>query len=98
MASATASALDLETMADLLARLGDVPPERVRLIPAPGTATERDVIEMEARTNRLFELVDGTLVEKAMGFRESMLAAALIGISVTSSSAVNWALSSAPTV
>jgi Uma2 family endonuclease len=54
-----------ETVADLLRRLGDIPPERVRLKPAPGTATEADLERPE--------LIDGTLVEKAMGSREGML-------------------------
>ncbi len=70
------------TIADLLERLGDIPAYRVLLDPAPGTATERDVIELHDRENRLFELVDGTLVEKVMGFDESiyamLLAASLI--------------------
>ena len=63
-----------ETIADLLARLGDIPAERVRSRPAPGTATERDVIAVHDRENRLCELVDGTLVEKVMGFDESIYA------------------------
>jgi Uma2 family endonuclease len=67
-----------ENVADLLARLGDVPPWRVRLQPPPGTATERDVLDLRARTKRLYELVDGVLVEKAMGFRESLLVAAVV--------------------
>jgi Uma2 family endonuclease len=67
----------LTTVADLLHRLGDVPPERVRLQPAPGTATEQDVLTIEARENRLCELVEGVLVEKAMGYYESRLAGAL---------------------
>lgn len=62
------------TMADLLAQLGDIPPFRVRLRPPPGEATEADVLALHDHENRLFELVDGVLVEKAMGFRESMLA------------------------
>lgn len=62
------------TMADLLERLGDIPPHRVRLRPLPGTATEADVAAIQAREKRLFELVDGVLVEKAMGARESLLA------------------------
>lgn len=62
------------TVADLLARLGDLPPGRIWLNPPPGTATERDVIEAHDRWNRLCELVDGVLVEKAMGYLESMLA------------------------
>jgi Uma2 family endonuclease len=66
------------TIADLLRRLGNIPPERVRLYPTPGTATERDVIEIEARENRLCELVDGVLVEKTVGYYESLLAVTLI--------------------
>jgi len=66
------------TVADLLEQLGDVPPSRVRLAPPPGAAGERDVIEIHGRENRLFELVDGVLVEKAMGFEESGWAALLI--------------------
>ena len=65
------------TVADLLHELGDIPADRVRLRPAPGTATERDVIEIEAREKRLCELIDGVLVEKTVGFDESLVAAAL---------------------
>jgi Uma2 family endonuclease len=61
-------------MADLLDHLGNVDPQRVRLKPTPGTATEKDVIEIERREQRLYELVDGVLVEKVMGFKESALA------------------------
>ena len=39
---------NLETVADLLERLGGIPPERVRMKPYPGTATEQDVIAAEA--------------------------------------------------
>lgn len=67
-----------ETMADLLARLGGVSPDRVRLHPTPGTATEADVAAIQAKEKRLFELLDGVLVEKAMGYRESILAAELL--------------------
>jgi Uma2 family endonuclease len=62
------------TLADLLERFGAIPAARIRYDPPPGTATEQDVIRLEARENRLFELVDGVLVEKAMGFYESFLA------------------------
>jgi Uma2 family endonuclease len=68
----------IETLADLLHRLGDIPLERIRFRPYLGTATEQDVIEAEARTDRLCELVDGVLVEKAMGYYESRLAVVLI--------------------
>jgi Uma2 family endonuclease len=62
------------TIADLLERLGNVPPHRVRLHPTPGTATEKDVIKAHDREKRLCELVVGTLVEKTVGVQESMLA------------------------
>ncbi len=58
--------------------LGGVPLERIPLYPPPGTATERDVIEIESRSGRICELVDGVLVEKAMGYYESLLAAEII--------------------
>ncbi len=48
------------TMADTLNQLGDIPPNRVRMNPLPGTATERDLLAVLDHTNRLCELVDGT--------------------------------------
>lgn len=77
MNAALVSPPAIETLADLLHRLGDVPLERIRFRPSPGLATEQDVIEAEARTGRLCELVDGVLVEKAMGYYESRLAMVL---------------------
>ena len=59
-----------ETVADLLTRLGGVPPGRVRMKPDVGTATAAD---LAANPGPLCELIDGVLVEKAMGDRESML-------------------------
>ena len=67
----------VETLADLVDRLGGIPLDRIRFHPPPGTATEYDVIEAEQRENRLCELVDGVLVEKPMGYRESILAVAI---------------------
>jgi Uma2 family endonuclease len=66
------------TVADLLERLGGVPPERVLLVPTPGTATEKDVVELDDHADRLCELIDGVLVEKAMGDYESAVASAMI--------------------
>jgi Uma2 family endonuclease len=74
MSQATIAAPEIKTLADLRRRLGGIALERIWFHPAPGTATEKDVIEAEARENRLCELVDGTLVEKAMGFEEALLA------------------------
>jgi Uma2 family endonuclease len=74
MATATPPIVRPDTMADLLARLGDIPPGRVLIRPTPGTATEQDVIDIHDRENRLCELIDGVLVEKTMGFNESIIA------------------------
>jgi Uma2 family endonuclease len=62
------------TLTDLAERFGSMPAWRIRNAPAPGTATEQDVIDIEARENRLCELVDGVLVEKTVGFFESIFA------------------------
>ena len=62
------------TVADLLERFGPMPDGRIRTDPPPGTATEQDVIDIEARESRLCELVDGVLVEKTVGIYESYLA------------------------
>ena len=81
MRTAALSPPTIETLADLLDRLGGVPPERIRFRPYPGTATEADVLAaLEAPDKRLYELVDGVLVEKAMGSSESILAAWLMVI------------------
>ena len=63
-----------ETLADLLANLGGISPQRVRANPSPGTATEMDLIKANDHTGRLFELVDGALVEKVVGYPEAALA------------------------
>ena len=68
----------MATIGDLLKRLGDIPARRVRLHPTPGTATEKDVIEILDREKRPCELVEGTLVEKPVGFEESDIACLLI--------------------
>ena len=50
---------------ELLERLGGIDPARVRLTPTPGTATAEDAEWLHDR-GLLCELIDGTLVEKAM--------------------------------
>lgn len=67
-----------ETLADLLERLGGIPLERIRLHPPPGTATEQHVLAALAADGRACELVDGVLVEKAVGYTESVLAMLLV--------------------
>jgi Uma2 family endonuclease len=68
-----------DNLAELLERLGHIPPERIRLRPPPGMATEADVLAaLEGPHKRLCELIDGVLVEKPMGYTESILASYLI--------------------
>lgn len=63
------------TVADLLHRLGGIPPERVVMDPPPGTATEADLLRMQDTLRLgLFELIDRTLVRKPKGTPESYLA------------------------
>ena len=63
---------------EFLDELGGISPARVCMIPPPGLATEQDVINADDHQDRLCELVEGVLVEKPMGLKESILAAALI--------------------
>ena len=87
----------IKTLADLRKRLGGIPLDRIWFHPAPGTATEKDVLEVEVRENRLCELVDGTLVEKAMGFEESRLAFELGPWSAHMSARMTLEFASVPT-
>lgn len=67
------------TVADLVAELGDIPLERIRLHPPIGTATEEDLIQNNDVERRVrCELIDGTLVEKAqMSYLEDSLTTVL---------------------
>ncbi|MGO9913858.1 MAG: Uma2 family endonuclease, partial [Isosphaeraceae bacterium] len=78
MSMVTIAPPTIETLADLLESLGDIPPRRIRMQPLPGTATEADVLAAHSVDKRLCELVEGVLVEKPMGYDESRLAAAII--------------------
>jgi Uma2 family endonuclease len=74
MATVSDAGMPVWTASEVLARFGDIPIARIRTSPPPGEATEADVLKLHDRHDRLFELIDGTLVEKAMGWRESELA------------------------
>ena len=74
MATATDSPPRLLTTADLVSRFGPMPLLRIRFVPFPGTATEKDVLTIHDREDRLCELIDGILVEKAMGMTRVVLA------------------------
>jgi len=73
-----ASAQAIRNVAELLHELGDIPPERVLMNPPPGTATEADLLRKVEAEDKLCELVEGTLVEKPVGYREAKLAALLV--------------------
>jgi Uma2 family endonuclease len=68
------SETEFDSIDDLLVSLGRISAKRVRFKPAPGTATVDDVVRLWDRTRRIYELVDGTLVEKIMGAKESFIA------------------------
>lgn len=59
------------TLVDLAERFGDIPATRICHNPPPGQATEADLVYYQEHEDRLFELVDGTLIEKTMGSHES---------------------------
>ncbi len=80
MTAVAASTAAIDSLADLLEQLGSISPKRVRFRPAPGTATEKDVLAIHDHEGRLYELMDGVLVEKAVGLRASFLATALASI------------------
>lgn len=75
---ATSSPPEIATIADLHRHLGDIPLERIRMVPPPGTATVDDAVKSESGGRMVCELIDGVLVEKTMGYMESQLAAILI--------------------
>lgn len=69
------------TLEDLLVELGGIAACRVRLDPAPGQATLADLLAVNESSERgLFELIDGSLVEKAMSFEASVVALAIARI------------------
>jgi Uma2 family endonuclease len=72
--NATNGKIVFEDMGELQKRLGGIPAKRICLNPPPGTATERDLIRKHGSRRKLYELIDGTLVEKGMGHPESVLA------------------------
>lgn len=67
-------------LSDVSLPMADFAPERICLDPIPGTATLTDVIEAEARTGRLYELIDGIIVEKTVGFEEGYLGSEIFAI------------------
>ncbi|MFI5461141.1 MAG: Uma2 family endonuclease [Isosphaerales bacterium] len=68
------------TLADLHRRFGPMPFERIRQNPPPGSGTVDDVVRLNDHEDRLCELVDGILVQKTAGLRESIIAGNILTI------------------
>jgi Uma2 family endonuclease len=68
------------SLAERLEELGDISARRLRLTPAPGTASIDDLEVANAEGTTLCELIDLALVEKAVGFGSSVVAAAILSI------------------
>lgn len=64
---------EFDSIDDLIVSLGGISPKRLRYSPAPGTATVRDLARLLDSSDRLYELVNGTLVEKIVGAAESFV-------------------------
>src|ERR1700678_2250712 len=84
-AMATINAIDKPrrktwTVADLSRRFGPIPFERIRQKPPPGAGTVDDVVRLNDHEDRLYELVDGILVEKTVGLEESIIAGYILTI------------------
>lgn len=73
-----------------------VPPDRVRMSPMPGTATLSDLVDANTHHSPLCELVDGCLVEKTMGFPESVVAGTILFLLKTYTRETHSGIVSAP--
>jgi Uma2 family endonuclease len=68
------------TIGELYRRFGPIPFERIRQDPPPGSGTVEDVDRLNNHEDRLYELVDGILVEKTVGYEESFIAGYIVTI------------------
>jgi len=79
MTTITAPPAHFENLEEFVESLGGIPLWRIRFRPFPGMATEGDVIAaLESPRKRICELIDGTLVEKPIGYPKSLLASFII--------------------
>jgi len=68
------------TAAEMQQQLGGIPLERIRMVPPPGMATDADAMRVQDSEGRTCEVIDGILVEKAMGYFEARIATVLVFI------------------
>jgi Uma2 family endonuclease len=83
---ATTTEVPETSFAYLHERLGGIPLTRIRRNPPPGTATEEDLLRAP---KPICELIDGVLVEKAMGNSESTLGLYIGGLILRHALATN---------
>ncbi len=79
----TTTVMNMATPANLeefLAELGGIDARRVVNEPTPGTADLDSLAKANGTGKRLCELINGTLVEKAMGYEASIVAAVIARI------------------
>lgn len=65
------------SVADIVEQFGDVDLDRIVFDPAPGTATADDLDRVRRETGRLCELIEGTLIEKAVSYDSAAIASEL---------------------
>ena len=68
------------TMAERIAELGGISAQRIRVAPAPGSATVEDLARHNETHSPLCELIDSTLVEKAVEYESSLVAVTIATI------------------
>ena len=78
MSQTIAPTAKIWTAEDLAERFGPIPLNRIRTDPPPGMGTVEDVVYLRDHEDRLYELVDGVLLEKVMGTYESYLGARIL--------------------
>ena len=62
------------TLRVLLDNVGDIPLSRIRTLSENGEEPLETIVNLEAKEDRLYELINGVLVEKVMGFLEGQIA------------------------
>lgn len=62
------------TIRVLLDNVGDIPLSRIRTLSNNGEEPLETIVNLEAKEDRLYELINGVLVEKVMGFLEGQIA------------------------
>jgi len=60
-------------LSDIIRHLGGIPPDRILFDPIPGTATKDDLIRVSELGDGIYELIDGTLMRKPVGYGEGYL-------------------------